>query len=693
MFDDSTALPRLRHELQLDPAPGSDGEMGWRIYDPWQHRFFQLPESDVQLLSRPGCRTIGQLKPLLADLGQSFDIEQFSSLTLFLSQQHLLVEQDYPRVATEPNTSLLWRKPNVRQLPLWDPMPLLRVLVAPRLRWFHRGLFLLWLLVTLAGISLTARQWDSYLATFRDFYSLQGVLGFGAAILVLKWVHELGHALVAYRQGCRVGKMGISIYVVFPMFYTDLTDAARIIQPRRRMWIALGGIGAETLLAGLATAGWAVLPPGTVRSICFVIATTSWVTTLAINLNPFSRFDGYYFLSDLIGIDNLQPRSLSLANYYWCRCVLGPVLDKPEPVEGIRPKLMAVYGVMVLAYQMFLILGIGYLAYHFFIPLIGVLIFIYILYHYLLSPLLFMGRDMIRYREKLSGKRKVVLILLPLVVLAAFFYPFPRTVSIPAVVNVQGQTLIHVPDNARLDEVAVSNGERVRQGQVLLRFSSPELSFQREKAKMELALVKFRLNRIGSSDAEKIETVTLRQKLQEAEETLAGLEHQLARLAWRAPIDGVVVDMIADVHPGQWFAPDHIIGRLLDGDKQDITGYVDETFVSRLARHQSGRFIPNDLQLPSLPVSVEWLEENSSEFITPKSLSVPYGGPIASRKNDNGDAVPVVAMHRVQFLFTDVRFSEPQALQGDVVLRLAPESVASQVGRRLWRLIIAEINQ
>lgn len=693
MVDDSTALPRLRQELQLESSPGSDGEMSWRIYDPWQHRFFQLSDSDVMLISRPGCRTIGQLKPLLDSRGRRFDIEQFGSLTLFLRQQHLLMAQDYATSAEEKPKALLLRKPSVRQLPLWDPMPLLHLVAGDHLRWLVRILLTLWLVVTLVGGYMTARQWDSYLATFRDFYSLQGVLGFGVAILFLKWFHEMGHAFVAYRQGCRVGKMGISLFVIFPMFYTDLTDAARIVQPRRRMWIALGGVGAETLIAGLATAGWALLPPGSLRSICFVLATTSWVTTLAINLNPFSRFDGYYFLNDLTGVDNLQPRSRSLLNYYWHRWVLGPVLDKPEPVGGLRPKLMALYGLMVLAYQMFLILGIGYLAYLFFIPLIGILIFAYILYHYLLQPLLLMGRDMIRHREKITWRRKLVLTLLPFVAMAAFFYPLPHTVTIPVMVNIQGQTLIYTPEKAQLETVAVSNGDRVRQGQVLLRFSSPELTFQREQAMMEHDLMQFRLNRISSSEAEKLETVTLRQKLQEAEETLAGLDNQLAQLVWRSPVEGMVVDLIANLQPGQWFSPDQVIGRILEGDKQDIIGYVDETFVSRLLPDQKGKFIPNNLSAPSLPVKVEQLDPNSSEFITPKSLSVLYGGPIASLKNEKGDAVPVVAMHRIQFLFSDARLPEQQALQGVVVLRLAPESLASQSGKRLWRLIIAELNR
>lgn len=45
----------------------------------------------------------------------------------------------------------------------------------------------------------------------------------------------------------------------------------------------------------------------------FLLATTTWIWTLAINASPFMRFDGYFLLSDLTGLPNLHERCFALA--------------------------------------------------------------------------------------------------------------------------------------------------------------------------------------------------------------------------------------------------------------------------------------------------------------------------------------------------------------------------------------------
>ena len=53
--------------------------------------------------------------------------------------------------------------------------------------------------------------------------------------------HEIGHAAACRYGGGRPGGMGAGIYVVWPAFYTDVTDAYRL--PRRaRLRTDLGGI-------------------------------------------------------------------------------------------------------------------------------------------------------------------------------------------------------------------------------------------------------------------------------------------------------------------------------------------------------------------------------------------------------------------------------------------------------------------
>ena len=81
---------------------------------------------------------------------------------------------------------------------------------------------------------------------------------------------------------------------------------------RQRFAIDIAGVVVELAFACIATFLWVFLPDGLTRQTAFMIATTSWVMSIGINLNPFMRFDGYYIFSDLVRVENLQSRSFDI---------------------------------------------------------------------------------------------------------------------------------------------------------------------------------------------------------------------------------------------------------------------------------------------------------------------------------------------------------------------------------------------
>ena len=126
----------------------------------------------------------------------------------------------------------------------------------------------------------------------------------------MKILHELGHAYAARHFGARVPVIGLAFLVMFPILYTDTTDVWRIQEKRSRTLINGAGITVELCIAAISLLLWAFLPDGIFRSIAFFAATTSWAMSLFVNLNPWMRFDGYYLISDLLGVENLQKLSL-----------------------------------------------------------------------------------------------------------------------------------------------------------------------------------------------------------------------------------------------------------------------------------------------------------------------------------------------------------------------------------------------
>ena len=83
--------------------------------------------------------------------------------------------------------------------------------------------------------------------------------------------------------------------------------------PRPAPKVAAAGIATELTIAVWAMLAWVWLPDGPLRAMAFLLATTTWVSTVLINASPFMRFDGYFLLSDFLQMPNLHACAFALA--------------------------------------------------------------------------------------------------------------------------------------------------------------------------------------------------------------------------------------------------------------------------------------------------------------------------------------------------------------------------------------------
>jgi putative peptide zinc metalloprotease protein len=148
-------------------------------------------------------------------------------------------------------------------------------------------------------------------------------------VVVATALHEIGHATAARYGGAKPGVMGAGIYVVWPAFYTDVTDAYRLNR-RGRLRTDLGGIYFNVLFA-LGTAGVYLLTGFEPLLIVVLVQHFQIIQQLL----PFLRLDGYYILSDLTGVPDLFNR-------------IKPTLKslipgkKDESVDELKPWVRAV---------------------------------------------------------------------------------------------------------------------------------------------------------------------------------------------------------------------------------------------------------------------------------------------------------------------------------------------------------------
>jgi putative peptide zinc metalloprotease protein len=149
-----------------------------------------------------------------------------------------------------------------------------------------------WLLFTKGLASATYQAFDRPLL-------LLAVL----AITVLSaGFHEFGHAAACRYGGATPGVMGMGLYLVWPAFYTDVTDSYRLGRGGR-LRVDLGGLYFNAVL-GLAMFGvWAAT-----RWDALLLILAAQLFQMVRQLAPMVRFDGYHTLADLTGVPDLFAR-------------------------------------------------------------------------------------------------------------------------------------------------------------------------------------------------------------------------------------------------------------------------------------------------------------------------------------------------------------------------------------------------
>src|SRR3954467_5416067 len=123
-----------------------------------------------------------------------------------------------------------------------------------------------------------------------------------AITVVSAGFHEFGHAAALRRGGGTPGAMGAGLYLIYPAFYTDVTDSYRLSRASR-IRTDLGGLYFNALAALVMFGGW-MLP----RWDGLLLVIAAQILQMVRQLPPLVRFDGYHLLADVTGVPDLFHR-------------------------------------------------------------------------------------------------------------------------------------------------------------------------------------------------------------------------------------------------------------------------------------------------------------------------------------------------------------------------------------------------
>jgi putative peptide zinc metalloprotease protein len=307
-----------------------------------------------RLLYRVTCRIDGSRDPaaiaelVSEDIGRSLTADQVGQLiTSKLLPLGIVADEAAPPVPPKANPLLALRARGTLL-----PERAANVAGALLRPLFHRPL-----VVAVVGSVLAVDYWlfvahglgGGIQQVLRDPVDLLIVLGLTVVSAVF---HECGHAVGCRYGGARPGVVGVGIYLVWLSFFTNVTDSYRLSRAGR-LRTDLGGLYFNLIFI-LALAG--MYEATTAEILLLVIAITH--LEMLEQLLPFVRFDGYFILSDLVGVPDLFAR---VAPILRSAVSMGP---RDPRVTGLRRPARIVVTGWVLCVIPLLALSIGYLVLH-----------------------------------------------------------------------------------------------------------------------------------------------------------------------------------------------------------------------------------------------------------------------------------------------------------------------------------------
>ena len=225
--------------------------------------------------------------------------------------------------------------------------------LARRLAWLYLSPIVFGALVASVALDVSLlRQGDLIAALEQVLATPTMLLGLMLLMTLGAIVHEIGHAAACHYGGARPGAIGFGVYLVFPAFYTDVTDSYRLGRAGR----------VRTDLGGLYFNVWCLLAAGTAylathNGLLLLFVLLTHIQMLQ-QLVPAIRLDGYYVLADLAGVPDLFSRVRPV--------LLSLVPGRPaEPrVTEMKPAARRLVVVWVLIVIPMLLVGYAWLIWH-----------------------------------------------------------------------------------------------------------------------------------------------------------------------------------------------------------------------------------------------------------------------------------------------------------------------------------------
>lgn len=592
ILDPAQSRLRLRSDLVVTPH---DNE-SFVVEDPLSAKFFLVGKLEWSFFTQiDGERTIAEAigrAATQAPHGAALTEREGISVARWLVDQGLAkpVEAVIERSTEEAKAA----KPAARLNPFMirlgtiNPDETLRALDA-RLGWlWSKWFFAIWLVLGVTAACKLSSQWSHWNALPMQILDRDNWLRMGIVWCLLKLLHELGHGLSCRHFGIPVRNAGLLLIFLAPVPFVDVSGSWRLPSRGRRIVIAAAGMYLELFIAFTALLLWNPTSLAIFDRLCIDIVVVAGVNTLAFNANPLMRFDGYYILSDALGIPNLavdSRRYLSNTASFWFRGLDVRNVSGSRFVNGA----VRCYAVASTAWKCASFLGIA-------LSLIavwwwwGAAASVFVGWYWFGLSLPGRLRSKHQPTRSIQGIRRqriayAAVAVAAVLLIAALFAPVG--VSAPAVVEYAPLTALRAVADGFVTRIRVREGQTVAAGELLLEMTNDDLTSNLKRLEIEIEQSRVRsgayLNQseLSKQQTELAHIESLEKQRNEIRSQRDGLRLYAPRLATIASSQVAVLE-------GRYFKKGEILLLLGTEDEKELlvsAASTDEKkFVSRLGR-------------------------------------------------------------------------------------------------------------
>lgn len=591
------------------------GELWHVLQDPINNQFFRLRAAAYDFVGRLRLnKTIGQAweECLAAHPDSAPGQEDVVKLLAQLYMANLL-HSDLP-----PDSASLFERYKQRRerevqsrllnimfarIPLFDPdkflkrcLPVARAIISP----IGAGIWLV--LVGWAG-KLALDNFDALKRQSEAVLAPDNLFLLYLSFILIKTIHEFGHAFMCRRFGGEVHTMGIMFMVFTPMPYVDATSSWSFRSRWHRILVGAGGMIPELFVAAIMMFVWANTGEGTLHSLAYNILFVASVSTVLFNANPLMRFDGYYILSDLLDIPNLYTRANQQPVYLVERYAFG-CKKSESPAQGKREAWwLAFYGVAGHIYRTIVFASIL-----FFLSkrmlILGIIMALVCLIGWVVTPVVklfkYLG-DNPRLERNRPRAIAVTLGFVGLLVVVLEIIPFPNHFRAPGVLEAVEHSVAVNESSGYVETILTQPGECIIAGQPLVQMHDRELELAIETTRAQLK--EAQAQELRAMQQEAADLKPLRSRLQAITTQLQKLEADQALLTVRARHEGVWIAPELPNLRGAWLPRGTALGLVVNSNGFHFSAVVSQREASRLfASEIRGAFVrlrgQADIELP-----------------------------------------------------------------------------------------------